>query len=146
MGKTIVYWKWLKKKPNVFVEYGIDREHHKNNRIFGVSSEIEEIAPDGKEIEYRVPKKVPIKTCEIYLRIWVGKFVICFGSGSFSMKIKNHRSFKILFGRSGILKAELSDVLTHPVETSDLEMTDGEAPNDLIQSAETPKVENQRKE
>lgn len=110
MGKTIVYWKWSKKEPNVFVEYGIDREHHKNNRLFGVSTEIETTTPDGEKREIRLPKKIAIKTCEIYLRIWMGKFVICFGSGSFSMKIKDKWRLKIIFGRSGTLKGELSDI------------------------------------
>ena len=111
MGRTIVHRKWLKKEPNVFVEYGIDREHHKNNRLFGVSTEIEINTPDGQKKEYRLPQKVAIKTCEIYIRLWIGKFVICFGSGSFSMKIKDKWRFKIIFGRSGTLKGELSDIL-----------------------------------
>lgn len=109
MGKTIVHWNWLKKNPNVFVEYGIDREHHKNNRIFGVSTEIE--LNDESKTEIRIYGKVPITTCEVYLRIWIGKFVVCFGSGSFSMKIKDKRRFKFIFGRAGTLKGELSDYL-----------------------------------
>lgn len=100
MGKKIVYWKWIKKTPNAFVEYGIDRENHKNKRIFGISTEINR--PDGNE--YRVHVKVPIKLCEIYLRIWIGKFVICFGSGSFSMRIKDKSRFKMVLGFSGMLK------------------------------------------
>lgn len=124
MGKTIVYWKWLKKEPNVFVEYGIDREHHKNNRLLGVSTEIEIITPEGEQREFRVPHKVPIKTYEIYLRIWIGKFVVCFGSGSFSMKIKDKCRFKIIFGRSGIPKGELSDILPPVDENQPHEVTD----------------------
>ena len=102
MGKKLIYWKWIKKTPNVFVEYGIDRENHKNKHFFGVSTEINK--SDGSE--YRVYGKVPIKVCEVYLRIWIGKFVICFGSGSFSMRIKDKFRFKIVFGLSGTLKNE----------------------------------------
>ena len=127
MGKTLVYWKWLKKEPNVFVEWGIDREHHKNNRLFGISTEIE--LNDSDNTEIRVHGKVPIKTCEIYLRIWTGRFVICFGSGSFSMRIKDKRRFKIVFGRAGTLKGELSDILQQPIETPDTGMSDDETQN-----------------
>lgn len=102
MGKKLVYVKWLKKNPNAFVEYGIDRENHKNKRIFGTSTEIN--YPDGSES--RVYGKVPIKICEVYFRIWIGKFVICFGSGSFSMRIKDKCRFKIVLGFSGTLTQE----------------------------------------
>ena len=105
MEKKLVYWKWTKKTPNVFVEYGIDRENHKNNRIFGISTEIGN--SDGSE--YRVYGKVPIKVCEVYLRIWIGKFVICFGSGSFSMRIKDKPRFKFVLGFSGTPKQEIID-------------------------------------
>ena len=125
MGKTLVYWKWIKKEPNAHVEWGIDREHHKNNRIFGTSTEINN--PDGSE--FRVFGKVPVKTCEIYLRIWIGRFVICFGSGSFSMKIKDKRRFKIVWGRSGILKQDISEYLPSSVEPSDTEALEVETHN-----------------
>ena len=113
MEKKIVYWKWIKKDPNAFVEYGIDRENHKDNRIFGVSTEIN--SPDGSE--FRVHGKVPIKVCEVYLRIWIGKFVICFGSGSFSAKIKDKRRFKIVWGLSGTLKQDIFDIKPSSDET-----------------------------
>lgn len=122
MGKTLVYWKWLKKEPNAYVEWGIDREHHKNKRVFGFSTEINN--PDGSE--FRVFGKVPIKTCEIYLRIWIGRFVICFGSGSFSMRIKDKRRFKIVLGRSGILKQEISELQPPAAEISDTETSNVE--------------------
>ncbi len=109
MGKKLVYWQWTKKTPNTFVEYGIDRENHKNKRFFGVSTEINN--PDGSE--YRVYGKVPIKVCEVYLRIWIGKFVICFGSGSFSMRIKDKSRFKLVWGLSGTPKNEVTD--TKPI-------------------------------
>ncbi len=99
----------MKKAPNTFVEYGIDRENHKNKRIFGVSTEINN--PDGSE--YRVYGKVPIKICEVYLRIWIGKLVICFGSGSFSMRIKDKSRFKLVWGLSGTPKNEITDTQTH---------------------------------
>lgn len=115
MGKKLVYLKWLKKTPNVFVEYGIDRENHKNNRIFGISTEIEN--PDGTE--RREYGKVPIKVCEVYLRIWIGKFVICFGSGSFSMRTKSKCHFKLLLGFSGTLKDQSVDNQTLPDKVPD---------------------------
>ena len=126
MGKTIVYWKWLKKTPNAFVEFGIDREHHKNNRIFGVSTEINN--SDGSE--FRVFGKVPIKTCEVYLRIWIGRFVICFGSGSFSMRIKDKRRFKVVWGCGGILKQDVAELQPPSDEISDTETLDVETPSD----------------
>ena len=100
MGKSLINWKWMKKTPNAFVEYGIDRENHKNKQIFGISTEIN--TPNGSE--YRVYGKVPIKICEVYLRIWICKFVICFGSGSFSMKLKDKFRFKLVLGFSGFPK------------------------------------------
>lgn len=106
MGKKLVYWKWIKKTPDTFVEYGIDRENHKNKRFFGVSTEINN--PDGSE--FRVYGKVPIKICEVYLRIWIGKFVICFGSGSFSMRIKDKSRFKLVLGFSGMKKQEADNI------------------------------------
>lgn len=105
MERKLISWKWIKKTPNTFVEYGIDRENHKNNKVFGISTEIND--PDGKEI--RVYGKVPIKVCEIYLRIWIGKLVVCFGSGSFSIKMKDRRRFKFVFGLSGMRKDEDSN-------------------------------------
>ena len=113
MGKKLIYWKWIKKDPNAFVEYGIDRENHKNNRFWGISSEINN--PDGSET--RIYGKVPIKVCEVYLRIWIGKFVICFGSGSFSMRIKDKARFKIVLGFSGTLKNGDADIET-PLDES----------------------------
>lgn len=132
----------MKKDPNAHVEWGIDREHHKNNRIFGTSTEINN--PDGSE--FRVFGRVPIKTCEIYLRIWIGRFVICFGSGSFSMRIKDKRRFKIVFGRSGILKQDISELSFAPVEPSDTETLDDEILSDEIQSAEIPDDNNRKEE
>ncbi|MDE7453514.1 MAG: hypothetical protein K2N22_03810 [Clostridia bacterium] len=115
MGKKLVYWKWTKKTPNAFVEYGIDRENHKNNRFFGISTEINN--SDGSE--YRVYGKVPIKVCEVYLRIWMGRFVVCFGSGSFSMRIKDKYRFKLVLGFSGTLKHEPTDIQTSHDKTID---------------------------
>ena len=106
MGKKLVYLKWIKKNPDAFVEYGLDRENHRNKQLFGVSTEI--INPDGSE--FRVHRKVSIKICEVYLRIWIGKFVICFGTGSFSMRIKNKIRFKIVLGFSGIKKNERNNI------------------------------------
>lgn len=106
MGKKIIYIEWLKASPNAFVEYGIDRENHRNNHFFGISSEINK--PDGREI--RVYGKVPMKVHEVYLRIWLGKFVVCFGSGSFSMRIKDKYRFKLLVGFSGTLCSDYDDV------------------------------------
>lgn len=117
MGKKIIYWKWTKKTPNAFVEYGIDRENHKNKRVFGVSTEIN----NSNGSEYRVYGKVPIKVCEVYLRIWIGKFVVCFGSGSFSMRIKDKCRFKLVIGFSGMLKDEVNDIQTHTSPVLDVE-------------------------
>ena len=113
MGKKLVYWQWTKKTLDTFVEYGIDRENHKNNRFFGVSTEINN--PDGSES--RVYGKVPIKVCEVYLRIWIGKFVICFGSGSFSMRIKDKLRFKLVLGFSGTQKNKANSIQMIPDKT-----------------------------
>lgn len=117
MGKKLIYWKWTKKIPNVFVEYGIDRENHKNKRFFGISTEINN--PDGSE--FRVYGKVPIKVCEVYLRIWIGKFVICFGSSSFSMRTKDKFRFKLVLGFSGTLKHEVADIQVLAIQALDVE-------------------------
>lgn len=117
MGKKLIYWKWTKKYSNVFVEYGIDRENHKNKCFLGISTEIN--TPDGNE--FRVYGKVPIKVCEVYLRIWIGKFVICFGSGSFSMRIKDRSRFKFVLGFSGTLKHEAADIQTLATQAFDVE-------------------------
>lgn len=117
MGKKLINWKWTKKTPNVFVEYGIDREHHKNKCFWGISTEIN--TPDGNE--FRVYGKVPIKVCEVYLRIWIGKFVICFGSGSFSARIKDKSRFKFILGFSGMLKHETAEIQAFATQALDAE-------------------------
>lgn len=116
-GKEVSLFAMDKKTPNTFVEYGIDRENHKNRRLFGISTEINN--PDGSES--RVYGKVPIKVCEVYIRIWIGKFVICFGSGSFSMRIKDKARFKLVFGFSGTQKDKPAAIQALPVQMPDVE-------------------------
>ena len=93
--KTIVSLKWGKQKSSKFVEYGFDPEN--NKYLIGVSTEIENT--DGTEM--RIAKKIPIKVHEVYIRIWILKLVLCIGTKSISIRIKNRFCLKFILGFAG---------------------------------------------
>lgn len=95
MKDIIFKYRWLPRKLNKFVEFGIDSDN--NRYLLGVSSEIEYI-----DCEVRKRGIVKIIPKEIYIRIWILHTVFSLGTGEISIERKSRNRIKILLGIAGI--------------------------------------------
>lgn len=93
--KTIYKLKWSKNNNNAYIEFGLDYDN--NKYLIGVSSEIE----DHCNSEIRIPGAIKIKPKEIYLRLWLGKYVLSVGTGEFEIQKKDRHNCKFVLGLAG---------------------------------------------
>ena len=89
----------MKKKANVFIEIGFDKDN--NKYLFGISTEIEN--QDGSE--FRVPRFVPMIFEGVYCRFWIFKTVFAIGFPvRFNIRKKKRNNLKFVLGISGFKK------------------------------------------
>lgn len=77
-----------------FIELGLDFDNNKYG--LGLSSEIE-----NNEHEIRLTRLIKLKVNQIYLRIWVLKYVLVISTIGISLSKKNRINLKLIFGIGG---------------------------------------------